>query len=49
MHDDALVLIGLGLALMVLAAWNSCRRPPVIGSDVRLSSKREADFDQEWP
>jgi hypothetical protein len=49
MHEDALVLIGLGLALLVLAAWNSFRRPPVIGSDVRLSSKREADFDQEWP
>lgn len=49
MHDDALVLIGLGLALLVLAAWNGLRRPPVIGSNVRLSSKREADFDQEWP
>ena len=49
MHDDALVLIGLGLALLVLAASSSCRRPPVIGSDVRLSSEREADFEQEWP
>lgn len=49
MHDDALVLIGLGLALLVLAVWNGCRRPPVIGSDVRLTPEREADLDQEWP
>lgn len=49
MHADVLMLIGLGLALLVLAIVSGRRRPPVVGSDVRLSPEREAGFDQEWP
>lgn len=48
MHGDVLVLIGLGVALLVLAGCMDRQRPPVIGSDVRLTPEREADFDQEW-
>lgn len=49
MHADALVLIGFGLVMLVLAFWHGMRPKPVVGSDVRLSPEREAGFDQEWP
>ena len=48
MHDDVLLLIGMGVLLLALAIWNAMRPQDVIGSDVRLTPEREAGFDQEW-
>jgi hypothetical protein len=49
MHGDALTLILIGLAVLVLAVWRTRRKRSVIGSKIQLTPQREADFDQEWP
>ena len=44
---DALVLIGIGIGLLVAAYRPRDRRPPVVGSSIRLSPDSEAGFCPE--
>jgi len=41
MIHDALTLIGMGLAVLVVAVWRGSRPRPVIGSRIRISPRHE--------
>lgn len=41
MIHDALTLISMGLAVLVIGVWRCFRPRPVIGSRIRLSPRHE--------